>query len=164
MKWLDQKGRLFGKIHFFDLLILVLLVAGLALMGLRLLKMEPKEEQFVPQKTVTGQYIVELRGAKDYQVDGFNIGDQLYENFQLMGTVVDKKVQPSKADYLKPDGTAAQAEHQLLFDVFLTIETDQLSVDGVYHIGTQEALNGTHHTFYNEMMQYTGLIRSVKVK
>lgn len=164
MKWLDEKGRLFGKLHFFDLLVLVLLIAGLSLMAFRLIKMEPKEEEFVPKNTVSAQYVFELHCAKEHQVDGFKVGDLVYENFQVMGKIVDKKVQPSVATYLKPDGTAGQAEHQLLYDVFLTIETDRLSVDGTYHIGTQEALNGTHHTYYNEFMQYTGIIREIRIK
>lgn len=163
MKWLDQKGRMFGKVHFFDLLIVALLIAGIALMAGRLIEMDPQEEQFIPKKTVSAQYIFELHSAREYQAEGFQVGDLVYENAQLMGKIIDKKVQPSKVTYLKPDGTAGQAEHQLLYDVFLTIETDQLSTDGVYHIGTQEALNGTHHAYYNEMMQYTGIIREIKI-
>ena len=54
MKWIDEKGRLFGKLNLFDLLILLVLVVGLVGMAFRLvIRASNKAETQTAVYTVT---------------------------------------------------------------------------------------------------------------
>lgn len=165
MKLMDKNGRFFGKVHFFDILVAILLIVGVVLMSLRLLDLQGEQfELFTPaEKTYSAEYVVELRNAKPYHINGFEIGETLYENGFNMGTVIKKEVRPSVATFLKSDGTLAQTEHTLLYDVFLTIKTDCMSKNKGYYIGDQELLNGTTHSFYNAYMVHPVVVREIRV-
>ncbi len=157
MKFLDDKGRLFGKLNLFDLLVILIILGGAVGMGTRLL--QKKDTALNYQSAVTQ---MEVENCPEYVAEAFRVGDVLYEKGAELGTVTAVEVLPYQSLELLNDGTYRYVEHKLSFTVKLTVETDRLSVtkEGVT-VNTQEWLNGTRHNISNGKTTYSGIIRSV---
>ncbi len=156
MKLMDKQGRFFGKVHFFDLLIILLLIFGIGGMALR--SANPKAPA---NQTVSATYTFEIQEVYQYMTEAVAIGDTLYEKGVPMGTVTGMAVTPHSTLRKLEDGTLKEAEHVMLYDIMLTVKTDQLIAQDGYYIGTQEILNGTGHTFQNGFATMTGTVREL---
>ncbi len=159
MKWMDDKGRLFGKVHFFDALIALLVVVGILAIALRF---APKQEQ--ESKTFAAEYTVEISNLGDAFLDAFEVGDALYEGEELLGTVKAVETRPATMPYVGAEGTLLTPEYKHLHHITLTVETDRMSNDGGYYIGKQEFLNGTGHNISNGFAQCRGIVREINPK
>lgn len=159
MKLIDEKGRLFGKVNCFDLLVVLLVVVGIVGMATRLLK--PAE---VGAEMKTATYHLEISEAQECFKTAFQVGDSLYEDGVLLGTVTEVKVRP--ADVLKrmPDGTAKMVERTLYYDINLTFTTDRFNVDEGYYVDSREFLAGTGHIISNGFASVTAVVRDIEMK
>ena len=158
MKWIDEKGRLFGKLNLFDLLILLVLVVGVVGMAFRLVIRASNKAE-----TQTAVYTVTFSNLEECHATAFAEGDPIYEENVLLGTVTGVEVSPAKTAKLQLDGTVALEEHLLYYDVELTFTTDRLLAEGGYAIDGQEMLAGTSHIFSNGFAAATGVIREVQL-
>ena len=161
MKWIDDKGRLFGKVHFFDGLIALLVVIGILAMALRF---APKEEQAEKAKTFSAVYTIEMRDMGDLFLDAFAVGDTLYEWDAPIGVVTAVEIRPATMPYVGAAGTLLMPEYKHRHHITLTVETDQMSKSEKYFIGKQEFLNGTGHTISNGFAQCYGVVREINIK
>ena len=118
MKLIDEKGKLFGKVNLFDLLILVLLVVGLVAMGSRLFMRTTPEEKYV-----TATYTVEFSQVGECYRNAFRVGDSLYEKGVPFGTVTAVEVSPAVTIELLPDGSYGPVEHVTTLDIKVTATT-----------------------------------------
>ncbi len=158
MKLMDKQGKLFGKIHFFDLLILLVLVVGLLGMGLRFANPKAPAAQL---KTAT--YTFEAKSVQECVARSFQVGDTLYEKEVPMGTVTAVKVTPYAGLEINAAGQPVMAEHKLLYTLTLTVTTDGLLEKDGYYIGTQEILNGTSHEFKNGIALAVGKVLEIEI-
>ena len=156
MKLIDEKGKLFGKINLFDLLILVLVVVAVIGMATRLIKPGAPTEDLH-----TATYTVEACRVQECFKDAFQVGDTLYENGVELGTVTEVTVVPAKTVEILPGGTYGTVEHVTTYDIMLTVTTDQLRVKSGFHIGSQEMLAGTSHFIGNGYAKCNGVIRTI---
>lgn len=156
MKFIDEKGRLFGKVNLFDLLILVLVLAGIVGMATRLLLPGAK-----PEELCTATYTVEFNEVEECFTDAFEKGDSLYQEGVCLGTVTDVKVSLAKTVEILPDGSHGLVEHVATYDVLLTVTTDRFRTSGGYHIDSQEMLAGTSHEISNGFARGTAVVREV---
>ncbi len=159
MKLMDDKGRLFGKVHFFDILIALLVVVGILAIALRF---APKQEQ--EAKTFSAEYTIELQNLGDHFLDAFEVGDSLYEEGELLGTVKAVETRPATMPYVGAEGKRIDAKYNHVHHITLTVETDQMSNDNGYYIGKQEFLNGTGHNISNGFAQCRGIVREINIK
>jgi hypothetical protein len=159
MKLVDQKGRLFGKINLFDLLVILLVVAGLVGIVFRLL-LPPVAES----NLMTATYTVEMLEQDECFKTAYKAGDTLYEKGVVLGTVTAVQVSPAKTQEILPDGTVQPVEHVTTYDITLTVTTDQLHNSGGYHIGSQEFLAGTTHKISNGYATAPGVVRNLIIK
>ncbi|MBQ8599805.1 MAG: DUF4330 domain-containing protein [Clostridia bacterium] len=159
MKRINENGRLFGKLHLFDLLILILLLVGIVGMALRFVG---SDDGVITPRSAT--YTVEFVEKDEYFTTAYAIGDTLYEKSENMGTVTNVEVRPHQSVEVLPDGTSGLVEHVTTYDIILTVETDNLREHDGYFIGSQEFLNGTGHTLSNGFAAAGGTVRAITIK
>ncbi len=158
MKWIDAKGRLFGKLNIFDFLVALVVVVGIAGMVTRLLI--PRLAQ-VEEKAATYQF--EVVGVQEFCINAFHIGDTVYEKGTAMGTIESVHVTPYQTTKVLEDGSYQLVDHVLYYNIQVTVVTQQLREKDGYYIGNQEILNGTTHTLSNGFIAAEGIIRQLLV-
>ena len=158
MKLIDEKGRLFGKINLFDLLVVLLVLVGVIGMGTRLIKTNRETAEMT-----TANFQLEIVGAQECFKTAYNVGDSLYEADTLLGTITAVEVAPSESLKMMPDGTAKMVESVLYYDVTLTLTTDRFSTDSGYSVDSAEWLAGTSHIVSNGYAVSTVVVRSVEI-
>lgn len=159
MRLMDDKGRLFGKVNIFDLLVLLLVIVGLVGMSLRMI---PSQEEVAVTKTAI--YQVEIVGAREYLKDAYQIGDVLYEGENFVGTITDVQIENSKYWKRLADGTMKQVEQLYGYDIKLTFTTDEFIENKGYHVDTAEWLAGTSHFISNGFASATVVVRSIEIQ
>ncbi len=160
MKWMDEKGRLFGKVNLFDLLVVLLIVVGAIGISMRVIT---PSKQALPTQTAT--YTLKISGVQEFAVDAFAKGDQIYEDGTLLGELAEvPKVEQCETLELQPDGTEGMVVHPLLYDITLEMKTDQFRADKGYHIGTNEMLNGTGHVISNGFISCTATVINIEIE
>lgn len=159
MKLMDDKGRLFGKLNLFDLIVILLIVVGI--LGICLRGDAPTKEQ---SETRSATYTLKVDYIQKHVADAFEIGDEIWENGTLLGVVSEKPtVTPYRSVELLPNGKEGMVEHQLYYTVLLTMETDQFRNEKGYHIDTNEMLNGTGHVISNGFVTCSSVVVNVEL-
>ncbi|MBQ8893963.1 MAG: DUF4330 domain-containing protein [Clostridia bacterium] len=156
MKLMDEKGWLFGKLNLFDLLILLILLAGVIGMAFRLLMPGVKEEE-----RLTATYTVEMVKLDECYATAYQVGDTLYEDGVALGTVTAVAVTPAETAQILPDGSVGLVEHVMRYDILLTVTTDQFRLQDGYHVDSQELLAGTSHAISNGYAKAIGVVREI---
>ncbi len=128
--FIDQKGRLFGKINVIDLL--TVLVAVLIIVGI-LYKFVLSENKGVGNDALI-QYTVSITDIRNFTVDAVNVEDEIYDSKTdtYMGKVIAKEVKPFMDYITKTDGTVALAEKPGKFELLLTIQVPGVVNDYSY--------------------------------
>jgi len=123
MKFRNDKGKIFGVIHYFDLLVL-LLVLVVAFAGYKYLgaKANGGVGNDVSNQNVEVQLY--LSGVRNVTSDNLKIGDvvKVVETNKVLGTIVDKAVSNKKIDSVDGNGNYVESEVPNKFDVILTVE------------------------------------------
>lgn len=158
MKLIDEKGRLFGKLNIFDLLIILLLLVGVVGMASRL--MMPAEKG---NETKTATYQVEINNVDECYTTAFEVGDPIYEAGVRIGTVTAVNVRPAEMTRMMPDGSVKVVERAMYYAIDLTFTTDQFQLDEGFHVDTREMLAGTSHIISNGFATATAVIRTVEI-
>lgn len=169
MKVIDEKGKLFGKLNIIDLLVIVLIIAVVALLGVKLLG---GNESFVTTSAkltytvrVTAQEENLIDGIAEYVDSAAGKKDQLMSDGKLLnGYVVDYWIEPTRynktvAGELEFVDEAAAAEAGLV-DICFTIE---MNVDNVTtnEVGTQEVRIGKAHIVKTTHFEFAnGIVES----
>lgn len=130
MKFLDENGRIGGKINIVDLIVVVLLVLVIAVIGIRVGSDGDKKNSGVDVSSKT--YVVFVEGVRDYSVNSFREGDEVYasEDGTFIGNII--KIETRPMVELHDDGTGTIAEYSVdeRKNVLLTIETDAETSEG----------------------------------
>lgn len=163
MKFVDSEGRLFGRFSVIDLACLLLVLALAVGVVLRL--GTAKEKAIVPtaqRETVTVEYTVKILGVREMTVEAIQVGDELHDTDgpNLLGTVVEKTVEPHVSEIAKTDGTYALAEVPERYAVTLTIRQEgyvndrgRLFVDQSYALRTNMGVR-----FYSKYYATSGTV------
>ena len=159
MSLMDKKGRLFGKVNLFDLLVILLVLVGVVGMSLRLVK---ERQEVAEGKTAICK--VEIVDAGEYLKDAFEIGDALYEKETLLGTITSVQVKPAQELKLLTDGTAKLVDRTDHYDITLTFTTDRLMIAEGYRIDSAEWLAGTSHSISNGFAATAAIVRSIEIQ
>lgn len=129
MKFLDENGRVGGKINIVDLIVVVLLILVIAVIGVRTGSGDKTANGVdVGNKT----YVVLVEGVRSFTLDAFSEGDELFskEDGTSIGTI--KKIESSPTVEIHDDGTGQIAEYSVddKYNVYLTVETNAETTDG----------------------------------
>lgn len=132
-KRIDNKGRIFGKVSVIDLFVVVFALAMVFAFYLRFFRSETTSVRAEDADTFT--YTVKIDGVRQWTVDGFHEGEQVWDsdNDTLLGTIKEIEAVPATAEVSLVNGTTVVTEKDNRFDIYLTIEADGLiSENGRY--------------------------------
>lgn len=161
--FIDQKGRLFGKINVIDML--AVLVAVLIIVGV-LYKFVFSENRGVGNDTLI-QYTVSIADIRNFTVDAVNVEDDIYDSKTdtYMGKVISKEVKPFKDYIIKTDGTVALAEKPGKFELLLTIQVPGVVNNYSYLASGNRDINNQSTVFLeNRITEMQGKVVDVHKK
>lgn len=122
MKFIDEKGRIFGKINIFDLIVLLALVIAVGAIGYKVIKDRREASGKVPVKT----YIVTVKASAmpDTFSEALLKDPRLYyDNERFVNAkVVDVREEPAVIMVQTADGRLVEAISPDLKDVYIDIE------------------------------------------
>lgn len=167
MKILDEKGRLFGKLNLIDLIAILLVVAAVAVLGIRFLG--KPADPYVGQEMVTVDYTVLCRSVPNELIEGFKgeVGEQLMAAGSMVDGCYITNVEILPAYIYLTSETAEDgyimAESQQNVDVLFTISGIAPKKNNAFSVGTQEIRIGKSHIVKTINMEYTGTILTLEV-
>lgn len=121
--FIDDKGRLFGKINLVDAVVLLFVLLALAGAFYRFYFTSRIMQPAVPERIT---YKATLAGVRQVSADTLNVGDKVFlePSNQFMGTIVEKVVEPAKGDVVKTNGEVVEAVMPGRFNVHMTINVE----------------------------------------
>ena len=141
-KFIDENGRIFGTISAIDVLvILVVLVLATAIY----LKFNVKEATI----TDAGEEIefeVFVNYVRESAYDSVRIGDEIYSDATLIGTITGIEIEPTAINMQCADGSIKQITNPARCDVTLTIKAPCTENGGTYYTANYIPLN-----YYSEI-------------
>lgn len=145
MKVIDEKGRIFGKLNIIDLLVVILLIALVAALGIKIVRQGDAGVTGTTKLT----YTVKVSGVEPevYQSILKNIPGQLMASGELLdATVVSVKATPceNEASIDTSGGTLDITMRDDLLDLVFTIEANVTNTV-TDELGTQEIRIGKSH-------------------
>lgn len=131
-KWIDEKGRLFGKVSLIDIFVILFALLMAFAVYLRFFS---NETTSIRGGNDTFTYVARINGLRQWTVDGFHVGDKLWEEEHdtCMGTIKAIEVVPASWEYDLMTGEVVQASPENRYDVYLTIEAEGLVSDDRYY-------------------------------
>lgn len=149
MNFIDDKGRIFGRINILDFLILLFIVIVL-IIGMKFLFFQPKKTIYVSLQLCEKDYSIKNCGNIQYFIDsGINIGDKAISLGKSVGEIVDVDVTDS---FIR---TNLENERSLKKDVLVELKiTATEKSDGLYFKNQQLKINSPllFETFNAEMV------------
>lgn len=164
MKILDEKGKLFGKVNLIDLIVVLVIVAGVAAVAWKLGGSAVTEA--INSNAATLRYEVVCANVNPDAAEGAvaDIGGQLMSNGDLLdGYVTDCIIEPHMETVVDADGNALQVEDPSARDLRFTIETKVSQAANAYAVGSQEVRVGKSHIVKTVDIEFTGTVTSVEI-
>ena len=142
--FIDQKGKLFGKISIIDLLVVLVVIAGIAGTVLAFQKVRggsvlTENKAILKQDSTLDMLEVEMRlnEVRSMTRDSIHIGDDVYakDTNKYLGEVVRIETEPATRIISGYDGRAAEAEVPERLDVIMVVQVPGKRTDGGYFTG-----------------------------
>jgi len=122
MKVIDEKGRVFGKINIFDLLVLLALLVAIGGVGYKVISDKRKAAGTVPTTT----YIVTVKtpAMLPSYAEALRKDDRIYyDNFGFVNAkIIDVREEPAMITVQTADGRLVETQSPNLVDVIIDIE------------------------------------------
>ncbi len=154
--FIDEKGKLFGKISVIDIALIVLVIAAVAFVGIKFFGGHADNSE-----NTECSYVVKIDNIKETSLKYLKVGDTLFDDDgAFMGVIEKDPVSAVATDVaIKNDGSYAIAEIPGRVDVLLTIKGDGLkNNNGFYLDGKVALLLGTDRFFKGDDIDFTGSI------
>lgn len=163
MKWIDEKGKLFGKFNAVDfvvLAIIIVLVFG-AFYKFRVLDKTNTKAAMTPI-----QYTVEVKKIRDYVYQNVKQGDLIFDktSSNCIGKIVNVQGTPAKDTLMLTDGSFQTTEIQNRIDVIFTIEAEATITDTGYFVNKNyELVSNSARRFMTKYFECEGKIKDVSL-
>ena len=162
MKVVDEKGKLFGKLNIIDLLVIILIIAAVAVVGVKVLgggdnggtsatrltytvRMTAQDAELVDR---VAEYVDTSTGKRDQLMAGGNL---------LNAYIVDYWTEPTRYNRMSNGGVelfdAEEAEAAGLVDICFVIEAN-VGNTVTNEVGTQEVRIGKTHIIKTAHMEF----------
>ena len=159
---LDSKGRLFGKINVFDIIVVVAVIGLVAGFGMRFISTEA-QRIFDANTPFYVTFVIER--IREYSVDGVRMGDQFMEQHaQRLGEVVQLRTEPARQIMHKDDGTAVFALMEDRYNIFITLRCYGSVTDhGFYINGNRLVAPGSTVRIQSQQILSTARVHSINM-
>ncbi|NLY44170.1 MAG: DUF4330 domain-containing protein [Clostridiaceae bacterium] len=141
--FIDEKGKIFGKISIVDIFVILLLLGAVA--GTYYKFFMVKGSTSLARFDML-QYQVQIRDIRQSSVDAIEEGADVFdgETGNPLGKIVKKEIFPSMEHMVKADGTSVLAEKPNRYMVIATIEVPGIeSPYGYFAYGRSEIKRGS---------------------
>lgn len=156
MKIVDDKGKIFGIINLFDLLVLIILVMGLVFVASRINFNQSEEVIDHPQIEVTFL----LEEVRFETVESVVVGDRLYEfdTNLVFGEIIDFSYEPHVVYVPTEFGEMVKVENPDRYDVFIKLKSE--AVEGPFNvsIATKRVAVGRNLVLVGRYTAFEGLV------
>lgn len=164
MKFLDEKGRLFGKLNLVDLLVVLAILFAVGAVAWSTLgdniSSAVDSIRDIPPVTYTVRCINVDNTVAEYAET--QVGTQLMASGAMVdGYITDVLVEPSTVVILDSDGNAKEAENSSYKTVTFTIEANVEPVTNAYAVGSQEVRAGKTHIVKTLTLEIQGIITTM---
>lgn len=131
MKFIDEKGKLFGKINALDLgivFIVLLLILG------TYFKFFALNNTSVVQDMIPIKYEIEIKGSRHLLAEALKEGDLLYDKVSgnSIGKIVGIAERPATQQIQLLDASIKECELPNRFDITLTVEAEAVKRERAY--------------------------------
>lgn len=160
-KVIDEKGRLFGKVSLIDIFVVLFALAMVFAVYFRFFS---NETTSVRGKSDTITYTIRVNGVRQWAVDGFHVGDKLWEpEFDLcIGTITGIETTPATWEYDLMNGTQTVAGSEGRYDVYLSVEVEGLISKGHYYASRTYELGANFMIrFYTKYCDVVGTVWNI---
>lgn len=166
MKFIDEKGRIFGTINIIDLGLLFVLALIIGTMGYKFVG-KPIEQSISADTT---EVVARIKCQNTEAVakaleSSFKAGDPLfYGAGKINGTLEAVSYKDSEYTVLASDGRLVLATDPIRKDIFVTVKFEA-DIDGpVIKHGTQEVRVGKGYWIKTKMVELSGTIEHLEIK
>lgn len=162
MKFIDENGKIGGKISIVDLFVILLLIACVAAVGL---KMRTAKSIRGGDRTI--EYSVRIENIRQCSVDaikqksdGVIDAESKYE----LGEIIDVKTEPARVLVQTNDGNYKLSEYDNRYDAVVTLKTEGTETDDGYYASSGRQISvGDSIGINNGFVQFFGEVISVDV-
>ncbi len=161
MKWIDEKGRLWGRINLIDLTLILILIAALAFAGMKFLG--KGEIQIIAEKqTVT--FTLFTNSVFPFVKDQMQEGDEvrLVGNNAVLGTIESLEIKTGYGLIATADGRWIEADIPNKYSIDIVIKGEATKSGEAFTIGGTPLLAGNEITIKGPKYTVKGLISYVK--
>lgn len=146
MKFLDENGRIGGKVNLVDLIVLILALLVIIVIGARM-GVADKAEKSVDQSMLT--YNVRIESVRPYTVDAIQEGDEIFDSKDnvCIGTIKAVDAVEATTPVRNTAGEFVLGSVEGRYDLFLTVETPVETTNGRHFV------NGTHEISANSRLE-----------
>lgn len=162
MKFLDNNGRLFGKISIIDVLIILVFAVMLIGLAIRDTALEVTATNNNPDVTFT--YKLKISNCLDLLVDDFQVGDDLYieSSGNHYGKIIDVEYEPATVWNAMSDGVYRETTSLDRYDVYLTIETTGTVSGDRYMINRVDEIEPNYQAyFYTKYVSFFAYVMEI---
>lgn len=162
MRFIDDKGRVFGKLNLIDLGLVLLVLAAVAFAGVKLLNTDDLPVITAERQNVT--VTIFGNAIHPFVVDKIKTGDvvRLKENNAVLGKIVDVRTGPAKLIASTAEGKWVNSEVPDKFTVYIDVEGQAVKSNGSFVIGDTPMLVGAEIEIKGPKFTLKGLISDVK--
>lgn len=162
MRFVDEKGRLFGVINIIDLCILVIIVliigvAGYKLAGSRLNRSEINKKEILV--TIKCPMSIETTAK------AIHPGDRFLTGSDYVNGVVESVTYNDAYDTIETaDGRFVWAKHPVLKDIHVVVKMKENPQDPLLKLGSQEMRIGKQIFMKTQRVELLGIIDNIEVR
>ena len=160
-KFIDEKGRIFGKISIIDIIVIILAIILVCAVFVRTSQNKSASEKETINKIT---YVMKIGNIKPDTANAVLPGDKIYaqESGVCMGVIKETEVTESRKAAQTLDGTYVDGYVQGRNDLKMIIESDCRVVDGRYYSErTAEISVNAEKDVQTKYVQFTGRIMEI---
>ncbi len=154
MKFIDNKGRLFGKISFIDVLaILAVLALGAGL----LIRNFSLETTAANTPSVKFSYTAKIQNVSDMISRQFRVGDKIYNEAsgEYYGTISDVEVKDAEVWNANAQGEYVKGTSVDRKDVYITVDAEGIISNGRHLIGRTNEIEPNYQCYmYSKYVKF----------
>ncbi len=161
MKWIDENGRIGGKISVIDVIIIAIVLALVCAVAAK----SSGNQEIKKAATDSYTYTVELKGVRQGTADAFKEKDVLYllENGHVAGDITKVEVSPATAVVRDNTGKLSEGPVQKRFDVTLTVHADGQIINDRYYVNRTDELSiNSAIGFGTKYVEFTGTVTEIE--
>ncbi|HHY93319.1 MAG TPA: DUF4330 domain-containing protein [Firmicutes bacterium] len=161
MPWLDERGRLFGRVNIIDLAVLLLVLLVGARLGLKSRLLQAVN----PSTARPVEVVLVVEDVRQATADAMQEGENVLNSKSnaVLGKLVKKDVRPALKEVETADGRLAQAESPFKKDVYLTIRGEGQVTPNVILLGGAELRVGASLAVKGLKFSVNSTVLGVKV-